>query len=116
MKTKIIKGRPQPVCVQEVEQVEEVLKRAQYKRSRFIVLREPHKPRALKIHAFYISLAHCDVEGAFAQEGRIADTTPVSLTFRVWCIAKQKCVHSHRERGVGKDSWGGFSISWCWRL
>lgn len=34
MKTKIIKGRPQPVCVQEVEQVQEVLKRAQHKRSR----------------------------------------------------------------------------------
>lgn len=78
-----------------------------------IVPRELHRPRALTIHAFYIAVECTCTLWCW---GRIADTTPVRLTLRVWSIAKQKCVHSRRERGVGKDSWGGFSISWCWRL
>lgn len=42
------------------------------------------------------------------REGRIADTTPVHLTLSVWSVAKQKCVHSRRERGrEGWDRTGG---------
>lgn len=47
------------------------------------------------------ALAPCDVEGALAQEGRIADTMPERLTLRVQSVAKQKCVHSCRERRGG---------------
>lgn len=45
---------------------------------------------------------HRDVEGAPAREGRIADTMPERLTLRVRSVAKQECVHSHRERGGGR--------------
>lgn len=55
------------------------------------------------------ALAHCDIEGAFAQEERIGDTTPVRLTFRVWGVSQSRsvCIAVRREgweRTVGVDS------------